>query len=474
MQMQYYQGGGTGTGPPPAPAPGMQQQCGYGQGPGPGPQYQYQYQHYQAYQPPQLQYQAFYNQYQYQVPVQAASSFPPSQPRHNTGSGHSSGSGRSAGSGAHSKKQSGAAKSVSTSPSAATAAAESTEYSSAAAAATAAADEGAATKQVFYCESCEKEFSVHDAFVAHQAMHEPCGHPSCKFSGTKKVVNAHYLSVHGTFSGTGYKDIDVDGQSFRVLMGTSPEEVEQWRAARRMRFPSAANVSAKLEHTNKLSAAGGVLPKTASSAAQNRNQKRKISKEEDTQLSAGNAKQTRVASSNSNEVQPEPEAAVSAEREEGVQEGAVPDPAHVDAAEAEAAGGGDERDKGHNQDKSRRVCYNFFKGMCKEGDTCPLLHTTEVTVCKFFLKGNCRSGKRCRNMHDREAAATAASKRKDTVDDIDDDNRKRKKNGLYLPKPLAGGTRGTLLRKLLQDSIAEEENIILQCLRHFASKLVNS
>lgn len=35
--------------------------------------------------------------------------------------------------------------------------------------------------------------------------------------------------------------IDVEGSKFRVLLGTSPEEVEVWRAERRKRWPTDAN-----------------------------------------------------------------------------------------------------------------------------------------------------------------------------------------------------------------------------------------
>lgn len=37
--------------------------------------------------------------------------------------------------------------------------------------------------------------------------------------------------------------IDVEGQKFRVLLGTCPEEVEQWRAARKKLWPTKANIA---------------------------------------------------------------------------------------------------------------------------------------------------------------------------------------------------------------------------------------
>ena len=45
-----------------------------------------------------------------------------------------------------------------------------------------------------------------------------------------------------------------------------------------------------------------------------------------------------------------------------------------------------------------------------------------------------------------------------------------KRGKLFLPKPLAGGDRGTLLKRLLQEDISAEENIILQCFRYMTSQ----
>jgi hypothetical protein len=39
--------------------------------------------------------------------------------------------------------------------------------------------------------------------------------------------------------------------------------------------------------------------------------------------------------------------------------------------------------------------------------------------------------------------------------------------GLWLPKPLGGDKRGTLMRKLLGSAIDAEENMVLQCFRFF-------
>ena len=51
------------------------------------------------------------------------------------------------------------------------------------------------TKQVYYCEPCDKEFNSLSSFDAHKATHEACKHPGCVFTGSKKV---HTLIVQQT------------------------------------------------------------------------------------------------------------------------------------------------------------------------------------------------------------------------------------------------------------------------------------
>ena len=88
--------------------------------------------------------------------------------------------------------------------------------------------------EIMYCEPCDKEFNNMNSFLAHKNTHEECSHPGCAFTASKKVVTAHYHSAHGLYSidggcTDGYKSIEVEGMQFRVLLGTSPAEISQWR-----------------------------------------------------------------------------------------------------------------------------------------------------------------------------------------------------------------------------------------------------
>ena len=351
--------------------------------------------------------------------------------------------------------------------------------------------EGKTAKQVWYCEPCDKEFTQLSNYEAHCITHEKCRHPGCEFSGTKKVVIAHYHGSHGLFSGSGYKMIEVEGAKFRVLLGTSPDEVEKWRAERKNKFPTTDNISKKQMERDELQDAGGVVPRQ-------RSKKRTHQDMNETQ-------------------------GTSAEGIEDVPNRTLP------------TGG-----------PRKKPCVFFARGTCRDADKCKFSHDFEPKVCTYYMKnGRCTRGNNCTYIHDKAARAKlreegggsadtgtseevttkpisdlsidtggividgesdsamivetlsdnavsvpSKQKRQQPVrcvsssgssssirkegsgqrrDERTDEEARaacaKRKGSLYLPKPLAGGARGTLLKRLLHQEIEEDENIILQCLR---------
>jgi Nuclear fragile X mental retardation-interacting protein 1 (NUFIP1)/CCCH-type zinc finger len=350
--------------------------------------------------------------------------------------------------------------------------------------------------QLYYCEGCEKEFTQKSAYDAHCANHETCRHPGCTFSGTKKVVIAHFHGSHGLYSGEGYKMIEVEGSSkkYRVLLGVSPVEIEKWRMDRRKNFPTAENTLKKMEQKEELRKAGGLVIE--------KGKKRKRNEIEQIKRSTNdNDSSNNIESGNK-------------EEESGM----------IDMVNGEK---NNENDENTGEDKEfklrKKPCVFFVKGTCKQGDLCTYSHDFEIKVCNFFVRsGRCTRGNKCTFSHDKEERAKFLEERKlngdnktpksenETVtgDDKDDDggvrqkdkdrdrekkcnkltrnqdknNRKekekeevnddvlrqkamKKKGQLFLPKPYAGGSRGTLLRNLLLHEVEVEENILLQCLR---------
>eukprot|EP01032_Pedospumella_encystans_P014240 gene14240-16370_t len=338
------------------------------------------------------------------------------------------------------------------------------------------------TSGQWYCEPCDKEFTQLGAFEAHKNTHEKCNHPGCAFSATRKVVQAHFHGSHGQFSGTGYKTIDVEGQKFRVLMGQSPEEIEQWRADRRKKFPTAAVEEAKKKELAELVEAGGVAPKSATKPGR----------------VAGKKRELESGSANKPAKKQQREASESGEVVDSSEE--IDDSATVNTSkEGEMDGEADAADA-----SGPRKCYQFGRGKCKNGDSCAYSHDFEPKVCTFFIKSFCKQGFKCHHIHDNEARkeyrannprnnnnkqekrdkdkleggegdeaeGTANTNNKEKREKKEKKNTTPKKapminkNGeLSIPEPLSGGARGTLWRKLLEDEIQKEENIVLQCLR---------
>jgi hypothetical protein len=73
------------------------------------------------------------------------------------------------------------------------------------------------------------------------------------------------------------------------------------------------------------------------------------------------------------------------------------------------------------------------------------------------------AGSRKMTKESRPAAPRPA--KREMTDDEARARAQRKRGQLFLPKPYSGGFRGTLLKKLLEDEIRSEENIVLQCIR---------
>ena len=279
---------------------------------------------------------------------------------------------------------------------------------------------------LYYCESCDKEFNTKGSYDAHCANHEQCRHPDCTFSGTKRVVIAHYHSKHGQFSGTGYKVIEVEGQKFRVLLGTSPEEVEQWREERRKKFPTAANTEKKNDIEASVLKAGGIL----------RN-KRKPNFQSD--------KDTK--------------------RRKEVKTDDAGDDAGDDDAQVGDGIGQHEADI-QTDDNGNAV---QLRGKIIFINATFIITIIILSVCPYFVSGHCRRGKKCKLLHDKKAKREHKKKSHTNDDDANTKENQKGKGKLYLPKPYAGGEKGTLLKKLLEDEIFLEESLVLQCIQYIVN-----
>ena len=317
--------------------------------------------------------------------------------------------------------------------------------------------------QVFYCEPCDKEFLNMKSFESHKTTHEFCRHPECKFNATKKVVIAHYHSTHGQFSGSGYQLIDVEGQKFRVLLGSSSEEIEQWRQERKKNFPTKDNIEKKATQTRKLIESGAIdFDKSNTKKNKKRNRDKKVNSNS---LNNNNSSlnDEKIKNDESNPIESDILLVKEQEQDEKRRK--------VDEINQEITQIVDT-----NKNLPTRPCKHYAQGKCKNGENCKFSHNFEPKVCKFYLQhGKCFRSKKgqCSYYHDKSAREeylktipeTSNCSEKNNISHSDKKKRGNK-NKLTLPEPLDGGNRGTLLKKLLANEIQNEENKILQCLRY--------
>ncbi|KAI3650220.1 hypothetical protein MP228_004958 [Amoeboaphelidium protococcarum] len=128
------------------------------------------------------------------------------------------------------------------------------------------------------CSTCNLNFDNEASYQNHIKTHVKCDHDGCQFEASKRVVIQHKRDVHDTGAGIGtgrHKDNTVQSQKKRkigdncdqrneinatgVQCGDEDDsggiqvkimqdaEIEQWRAERRARYPTAERVAQKAE-----------------------------------------------------------------------------------------------------------------------------------------------------------------------------------------------------------------------------------
>jgi Zinc finger C-x8-C-x5-C-x3-H type (and similar)/Nuclear fragile X mental retardation-interacting protein 1 (NUFIP1) len=96
------------------------------------------------------------------------------------------------------------------------------------------------TKSKWPCKACDVTLDSEMAFTNHTQSHVKCS--DCSFEGIPKVVKGHFQSVHGKFSGSGFKSVTIAipgcrVQRFKICVGNRPEDIQKWIADRKRKFP---------------------------------------------------------------------------------------------------------------------------------------------------------------------------------------------------------------------------------------------
>jgi hypothetical protein len=243
--------------------------------------------------------------------------------------------------------------------------------------------------------------------------------------------------------------IEVEGMEFKVLMGTDPSEVEEWRNQRRKRFPTKTNIDQKEKDRQQLKTAGGIERQQ-----QSKRETKKRAREE------GGAAAPALEDPKIRNAETEPSGEHVASRSSSLS--LVQD--YGSCSES-----GEEREEVKGSDaiadsqpdivrRSAPPCRLHLAGKCRKGDKCKYSHNSEASGtssqrCSYFLKGKCRKGSRCPFIHSSSTSSSQATS--------------KETDSSSAPAPLLPPS---LFRKLVASELHSEENVLLQCIRFFAQE----
>jgi hypothetical protein len=320
------------------------------------------------------------------------------------------------------------------------------------------------TGTLLFCEPCDKEFTTAAAQAAHLKTHVSCQKPGCQFVASKRVVSAHFEVAHGQFSGTGFKTVEVEvGKHlvpFRVLMGTSPEEVAQWRAERRKNWPTKENLVAKADAATARSSQGYLNSAESGKGRTGPGGKGKLpqkrSRPEGDSTVQNDKKKSKAAEGALGDL-------MAAYADSGDEDGDTDSvqPTTTEGADDQAEDAAESRPR-----KGNKACeFWLHTGKCRNGNECGYRHDESPPVCSYFVSGKCTKGRSCTYAHNMVLVKAARQANRES----------NKGGGGAAPGKGKQDSKGggssssssTLLRKLLDSEVRREKSLMLQCIRYF-------
>jgi hypothetical protein len=247
--------------------------------------------------------------------------------------------------------------------------------------------------------------------------------------------------------------IEVEGMEFKVLMGTDPAEVEEWRNQRRRKFPTEANIKQQEKDRTDLLSAGGLERNNNSNGSskqlRGKNEPKRSREGREAPSEDGSDQKRAKVSPVSSSVDLQ---------SQNLSLSLVQDYVSNDSAEEQDDATGT-LEATHQPRRQAAVCRAHLSGKCRRGDKCRYSHssgeggtsTTSLQPCSYFLKGKCRRGSKCMFSHTLPVAAPAVE-------------------GGAPISATAAAVVPSLYRKLIASEVDSEENVLLQCIRYLVQE----
>jgi hypothetical protein len=248
--------------------------------------------------------------------------------------------------------------------------------------------------------------------------------------------------------------IEVEGMEFKVLMGTDPAEVEEWRNQRRRKFPTEANLKQQERDRAALITAGGLERNSSNNGGTKQLKQKNDPKRSREGVEAGSlgneGDQKRVKASPVTPASDPPGPSL------GLSLSLVQDYGSNDSGEEQEEAKEATEDASQPR-KQAAVCRAHLSGKCRRGDKCRYSHSpgegaavaSSSQPCSYFLKGKCRRGSKCQFSHSLPAPSADGGSSTAPV-------------AAQAPAPAMVPS---LYRKLVASEVHSEENVLLQCIR---------
>eukprot|EP01135_Chromosphaera_perkinsii_P011191 Nk52_evm18s2356 gene=Nk52_evmTU18s2356 len=345
------------------------------------------------------------------------------------------------------------------------------------------AGEGMGTNGSLQCLPCGKTFKNVRERMNHDKTHVKCSFDQCSFSASKKCVEAHKVELHGMPDKRRGGDAPDKAASvnyaalFNIKLDT-PEDIEKWRAERRKKYPTDANIAKKKEaeqdkkdagvsavpdfryQDSTVSAGVGIKRKMTGTQGEGKAVKgRKCdgggekNKPSSVQPLGGLAS---IQSMYDSESESESETETESKRDgREVSENPLAKEDHARSKEglpvAEELANALERDLGSLPMIEEAVPGVSSKDSADKNGKTAITSKKKKKFCKYFAAGKCLHGDMCKFSHDKKDA-------------ISKKNSKSSTNNNTNNTPSGVGNRPTLLRMLLKDEVQKDHNKIMQCL----------
>ena len=332
----------------------------------------------------------------------------------------------------------------------------------------------AADAVVWTCDTCKVTLESEKAFKSHRRSHVKCS--SCEYEGAPKLVKAHFLAVHGKFSGSGFKTITVAipgcrAAKYKICVGNRPEDIQRWIAERKKRFPR-TDIIATATTTNSTDS-------TTSSNNNNNNnnpQTAEIRHGKENKETAATGLSSLLAGYGSSS----DESDSNNNKDEDSNDKTCPRSSTTINSQIGASGGSSPPTHNNPQSSTQTKNMELVEG---EDDVVVVVPTTTTTTeknqtvithqqrtpsrpCRFFFRqGSCRNGENCRFSHVVETGQNQQqqhSRNRKTPSATNSGskniNKKRKRGGIT--------SSDTLLRRLLENDMERESTLTMQLLKY--------